>query len=512
MKSINYLSILLLGCLLIFSSCKKEELVIPIEKPVNLNKYVNDWIYENMNIYYLWNNKIPKSPDYTLKSDLFFRSLLNKFDATSNPDGDRFSWIQENYVDLLNSLGGVVSDDIGFEYMRVTLSGTESSTKQYYLLVLYPKLGSDAQAKGVRKGRFVTKIDNQDILETNYNTLIGGTGTKTLTMADWVLSESTGNYELKLTGNLTVLMHKNFAEIPVYLDSVYTTPNNTKVGYLVYNFFARDKGDGSYDYDKLLMNTLSEIKSKGATEFVLDLRYNFGGAVSTATALASALVPNRTTTKVFSTIQYNPLVQSELQKEEGEKFNITYFADKIEDSKGTKIIDIPSLGISKLYVLVSNWSASASELVINGLKPYLNVILIGEVTVGKNVGSISIYEKNDAKNKWGMQPIIAKYFNSAGTSDFTAGFVPDYEIDEFADLRLVEFGNTKDLMLNKALTLINGGPLQAAPARVPRMDNKLQLRKVTGSESMLQKPGKNVMIDDIRGEDIRNIMRKRMHK
>ena len=511
MKNIKLFSILAVGFLLLFSSCKKDEPELPVVNK-NPNLYVNDWIYEQMNIYYLWNDKIPKSPDYTLKPDLFFNSLINKYNVSSNPDGDRFSWIQENYVDLINSLGGVVSDEIGFEYVRVAISGTEASTKQYYLLVLYPKLGSDAHAKGVRKGRFVTKIDNQDILETNYKTLTSGTGTKTLTMADWVFNQSTGKHELKLSGNLTVQMHKDFAEIPVYLDSVYTTPNNKKTGYLVYNFFARDKGDGTYDYDKLLMTTLNEIKTKGATEFILDLRYNGGGAVSTATALASALVPNRSTTNTFSTVQYNALVQSELQKEGGENFNVTYFADKITDSKNNKIADIPSMGISTLYVLVSNWSASASELVINGLKPYMNVILIGETTVGKNVGSISLYEENDAKNKWGMQPIIAKYFNSAGKSDFTAGFVPDYEVDEFADLRLVDFGNTNDVLLNKALTLINDAPLQAVPARAPVMDPKMQLRKVPNSQSMLEKPGKTVMNDDIRGEKIRSIMKKRMNE
>ena len=111
-----------------------------------------------------------------------------------------------------------------------------------------------------------------------------------------------------------------------------------------------------------------------------------------------------------------------------------------------------------------------------------------------------------------MQPIIAKYFNSAGKSDFTAGFVPDYEVDEFADLRLVDFGNTNDVLLNKALTLINGAPLQAVPARAPVMDPKMQLRKVPNSQSMLEKPGKTVMNDDIRGEKIRSIMKKRMNE
>jgi len=87
-------------------------------------------------------------------------------------------------------------------------------------------------------------------------------------------------------------MHSNYAENPIYKDSVYTI-NNKKIGYLVYNFFARDKGDDSYDYDKLLMKRLDALKTQGVNEMVLDLRYNSGGAVSSAIALASALVKNK---------------------------------------------------------------------------------------------------------------------------------------------------------------------------------------------------------------------------
>lgn len=509
MKILNLFFALPLLALLSLSACKDND-PTPNPDPIveNPNKYVNDWIYENMNIYYLWNTNIPKSPDYKLAPDKFFTSLLSTYNATSNPDGDRFSWIQENYVDLLNSLGGVVSHDIGFEYVRVKLSN--SNPVQYYLLVLYPKLGSDAQAKGIEKGRWVTKIDGQNIAESNYKTLTGGTGSKMLTMADWILDPNTSEYNLTLTGDISVQMHENFAEIPVYMDSIYTTPNNTKVGYLVYNFFARDKGDGTHYYDKLLMNTLSDLRSNGATELILDLRYNSGGALSTATALASALVPERTTDKIFLTVQYNSLIQGEYQKEYGADFNKTTFINQI-NSGTLKIADVPKLNLPRLYILVSNWTASASEMIINGLKPYMDVILIGETTVGKNVGSISIYEEKDTKNKWGMQPIIAKYYNSLNKSDFTSGFVPNYVVDEFEKLRLVPFGDTQDLLLHKALTVIDGS-FKPAPSRVAKMKSIHKLQKVANSSSILEKPGRNVLNDDVRGKDILDMIKKQNTK
>lgn len=471
----------------------------PTPPTVDENKYVNDWIFEQMNIYYLWNNKLPKSPDFSTKPDKFFKSLLNTFDVNTNPDGDRFSWIQENYVDLLGSLSGVSSDDIGFEYIFVA---TNEARTQYYALVTYPKKGSDAFAKGIKRGRFITKIDGNDITNTNYRSLFSGIGSKTLTMGDWVLDTNDNKYKIRPSGDVTIQMEKNFAEIPVYMDSVYTI-DNKKIGYMVYNFFAADKGDATHSYDRLLMNTLTSIKAKGATEMVLDLRYNGGGRVSTALALASALVKDRSTSNVLVTAEYNAIVHAAYVKEYGANYNKDYFIDKVQ---GTSIT-IPSLNLPRLYVLVTGGSASASELIINGLKPYMDVILIGETTYGKNVGSISLYKKDDNKNKWGMQPIVVKYYNSAGKSDFTKGFTPNFEVDEFETLRLVEFGNIEDPLLSVAINQITGNVQTRSMMMDKRIGTLPQMIKVEGSNSIFKDKSRFEMYDDVRGETIKELMK-----
>lgn len=463
-------------------------------------KYVDDWIFEQMNIYYLWNDKLPKSPDFSLKPDKFFESLLNKYNANTNPQGDRFSWIQEDYVELLGSLSGVSSDEIGFEYIFVA---TNQERTQYYALVTYPKKGADAYSKGIDRGRFVIAVNGKDITRNNYRTVFSGTGSKTLSMADFKYNEDNGNYQLSRTEDVTIQMEKDFAETPVYMDSVYTI-NDKKIGYMVYNFFAADKGDNSNDYDRLLMNTLSNIKAKGATEMILDLRYNGGGRVSTALALASALVKDRSTDNILVTAQYNDLVHAALKKEEGADYNKDYFVDKVQ---GTNI-EVPALNLPRLYVLVTGGSASASELIINGLKPYMDVTLIGEKTYGKNVGSISIYEKDDPKNKWGMQPIIVRYANSMGESDFTAGFTPNFEVDEFEalDLRLVEFGNTEDPLLSKAIEQITGSvPTRSSMRR--DIDTYPKMIEVEGTNSIFKDKSRFEMYDDVRGERIKELMK-----
>jgi C-terminal processing protease CtpA/Prc len=235
---------------------------------------------------------------------------------------------------------------------------------------------------------------------------------------------------------------------------------------------------------------------------VLDLRYNGGGAVSSAMALASALVKDRSTSNILVTSKYNAIVHNALIKDYGANYNKDYFIDKIQDTT----YPIPALNLPRLYVLTSGWTASASEFIINGLDPYMDVILIGETTYGKNVGSISIYEENDSKNKWGMQPIIVRYANSKGFSDFTAGFTPDHPVDEFEDLYLFPYGDSNDPMLGKALSLITGATTMTRSARISSPFRSSQVdRNMT--ERMLS-PHRFDMLDDVRGDAIKELMKK----
>ena len=463
------------------------------------NQYVNGWIYDEMSIYYLWNDKLSKAPDYTLDPEKFFDSILYKYHPISNPDGDRFSWIQDDYEELQDNLSGIVSDEIGFDYI---LAWADQARTHYYALVIYAKNNTDAKAKGVDRGRFITKINGQDINASNYNQLFGGTGSKTLSMADWVYNSNEEVYYLQNSGDVTINMHNRFAENPILMDSVYTI-DDKKIGYLVYNFFARDRGNNSSEYDRELMSILGSHKSQGINEMVLDLRYNSGGAVSSAIALASALVKNRSTNNVLTTSEYNSIVHNSLIREFGANYNKDYFIDKVS---GTNI-SIPEMNLPRLFILTSGWTASASEFIINGLIPYMDVILIGETTYGKNVGSITIYEEDDEKNKWGMQPIIVRYSNSLGNSDFTAGFNPDHEVDEFDELYLYDFGNSNDPLLKKALTLITGTTRATAtksittPFRSSQINEKLSIEKLERNNSF-------EMYDDIRGDDIKRLMKK----
>ncbi len=133
----------------------------------------------------------------------------------------------------------------------------------------------------------------------------------------------------------------------------------------------------------------------------------------------------------------------------------------------------------------------------------MDVVLIGETTYGKNVGSISIYEENDSKNKWGMQPIIVRYANSLGQSDFTSGFLPNYEVDEFKDLYLVDFGNTNDPLLGKALSLITGQTLFTRATSVINTQFRSSQIDEKASIKLRQNKLSFEMYDDVRGDIIK---------
>jgi C-terminal processing protease CtpA/Prc len=108
--------------------------------------------------------------------------------------------------------------------------------------------------------------------------------------------------------------------------------------------------------------------------------------------------------------------------------------------------------MDRVYFLTTSGTASASELVIVGLDPYMDVIKIGEPTYGKYAGA---WVMPDDAEKWAIIPIVSKYANANGYTDFVDGLPPDYEIDDDL-IRAVPFGDTRDPMLAKAIELATG--------------------------------------------------------
>jgi len=328
------------------------------------------------------------------------------------------------------------------------------------------------------RGDIFYKINSTQITTANYQTLLTATG------SPYTLNVKRYNTDTQalISDQLYSLVPVELAENPVLMDSVYSFPvSGKKVGYLVYNFFSPGVGT-SKTYDQEVDNVFSTFKANGVNEVVLDLRFNGGGAISSAINLASLLVPAYTSSKIFVNFQYNNQVQSDIINDPN--YGSAYLHQKFI-AKTSNIGD----NLSRIFVLTSRGTASASELIINGLRPYIPVTTIGDTTYGKNVGSITITDTKNTTNTWGMQPIVLKLTNSSGFSDYTNGFAPDagnLVLDNHFYLR--PLGDIQEPLLNKALNTITNGTLQKSvqPSAIARQEIK-------GANQQLLNPQKTTM-------------------
>jgi C-terminal processing protease CtpA/Prc len=160
--------------------------------------------------------------------------------------------------------------------------------------------------------------------------------------------------------------------------------------------------------------------------------------------------------EIFAKEKWNRKIEAYLTERNGSESLIDRFVGELSNGEA-----INSLNLNRIYIITTSESASASELLINGLDPYINVIQVGERTVGKNVGSITIYDYIDneqTKNPdhtYAMQPIVLKIANSEDYADYSTGLIPDAEIDE--NIRnLGTLGETDEPLVATVLGIITG--------------------------------------------------------
>ncbi len=453
--------------LFVFASCKKsDDEIVPenmgeqVEQTPESSKSLADYpaqnfMWQTMNVYYFWqadvadleDTKIDDIEAYVefLSSESnpgdFFYNICNNHEAVVGEDAaiDRFSVAVENYKNLVNSLQGV-SRSNGLEFQLYLFQGSND----IYGVVTYVALDSDASTKEIKRGDIFVGVNGQNLNLNNYlDLLFGSEDTYTLNMADLVDNTITDNGK-----EVTLTKIENFAENPILVSTVIEQGGN-KIGYLMYNSFLAA-------YDEQLNNVFGDFKSQGINELVLDLRYNGGGRVTSAIQIASSIYGARTD-EVFIRPRFN----SKLQPGNGQPNNFT--ATTLE---GTAINE---LNLSRVFIITTGGTASASELVINGLEPYVDVVQIGTTTVGKNEFSNTFvddpengnfYDPNreefiNPDNQWGIQPLLGRNENADGFSDYTAGLLPDFELQE--DIaNLGTLGNPSEPLLALALSRISG--------------------------------------------------------
>ncbi|MEY4432140.1 MAG: hypothetical protein RLZZ44_270 [Bacteroidota bacterium] len=443
MKKIIQLTTVVLLTAFVLQSCQKDADDVIVPQTTNLE--VQNFIWKGLNQYYLWQTDVPNLADNRFANQAALDAFLTNykvpqdlFDALRvSPTIDRFSWMVDDYVTLEQSLQGT-SKNNGVEF---GLSYKPNSTTDVFGYVRYIIPGSDAATKNIRRGELFTAVNGTPLTVSNYQSLLFGTNDSyTLNMADYNGSTVTAN------GKTVALTKTTLTENPILIKNVITI-GAKKIGYLMYNGFYAD-------FDLQLNSVFGDFKTQGITDLVLDLRYNSGGSVRTATYLAS-MITGQFTGKVFAKQQWNTKINTYFEANNPNGLR-NFFTDKI----GTTPIN--SVNMTKVYILTTKSTASASELIINGLKPHINVVQIGDLTTGKNVGSVTLYDSPDfsatnknPKHKYAMQPIVLKIVNSDGFGDYFNGLTPTHELKETINTYGV-LGDVNEPLLKLAIAKITG--------------------------------------------------------
>lgn len=451
-------------------SCKKDSPADPEEPGIDKSKtYLSDekesklrdsvWYYYK--VMSLWEEYIPPRDINKIDEDGYLRDNftqyfqksedvldylmgLTKIDPSGNPI-DRYSFIDRQGV-VSGELEGGVATDFG---MYVFYLQTASSGNNADLYVRMVDVGSPADKSGIRRGDRIASINDNTAIDYESQQA------QNFSFINSALSSSSMKLSLIRKDNSTDIVSINSAEYPLnpVVSEKVITQGGTKIGYLAFssfiNLFIENTNIHSAMY-ATFEGVFQRFESQGIQELIVDLRYNGGGIVNTAEYLSNKIVPTSGNGKLMSTYKINRYLAADpdIKRE----FEDVYF---------TKT---NSLNLKRVYFLVTSSTASASELLINSLKPYMDVHVIGtyawqedgtrisENTYGKPVGFFSLGLMNKSLELYAAS---FQTFNADHEGDYFNGLVPNNHVSEFNSF--YDFGDEREAMLSTALGHIKTG-------------------------------------------------------
>jgi len=405
---------------------------------------IQNFIYRGLNFFYLYKAETPELANDAFATQAALNDFLNDYDTPEDlfdyltPPVDRFSFLTDDYVSLENALNGTTLNN-GMEFGLVLYPSQNGNVFGYVRYVLQ---NSSAAIQGIERGIAFNTIDGQQLTETNFSDLLAP-DTYTIGLATFDGTDITPTTE-EIT-----LVKTEITENPVQLAQTLMVEGQP-IGYMHYTGFVRD-------FDTQLNNVFGQFQTDGITELILDLRYNGGGSVATAVDLAG-MITGQFNGQVFYTEQWNADLQGE------------FASDGLFDNTISNGAAINSLGLNRLFVLTTARTASASELIINSLSPYIDVVQVGDFTTGKYQASFLLYDSDNFQRQganinhtYAMLPLVFKTANKNGMTDFDDGLPPDVMLNEdFSNLGTL--GDANEPLLAAALNIIFSAPQPATQA------------------------------------------------
>ncbi|MES1218812.1 MAG: S41 family peptidase [Bacteroidota bacterium] len=441
--------------LIVISSCKKNNETNNTNTPPasgTAEEKVMDSVYLYSQEVYFWNSVLPSYDQFNprqYKGADELTSASNVMDAVRKLESlDRYSFVTTKAAS--DGLQTGTGADFGF-FIKSYSVDVVAPVDSIYWFVSYVYNQSNAGTNGVKRGWRINKINGTQISYDQpsvdiLNNIFFGTST-------------TASFEFVKPDNTIVtatLSKSDFQSNSVLYTNVINS-GASKVGYMVFNQFF-----GAPSRTELA-TAFTQFQSAGINELIVDLRYNRGGSTETQDTLSDLIAPLAANNQKMYTYEFNSQLQQgnfPLLKKKPDFSNVSFS----ENNNTVTYEKAGTLNLNRVFFIVSGSTASASELLINNLKPYMDVKLIGDTTYGKPVGFFPIEIADLA-----IYPISFRTINSAGNADYYSGFAPDKLMTDGVDK---DWGDVNEPCLAEALKYISTGSF-----RIFNNDNMSSLRK-----------------------------------
>ena len=408
MKKIIFIPVLFMT---LFVSCRKDN-VMPDDTLTPA--MARDSLYYIMKEWYYWYDLMPAvtredyDDPYTLLEAMRYRTL------------DRWSYIL-TYDEYIAQITGTF---VGHGF-RIGLDDSGNAR----IAMIYDN--SPLYSFGVRRGWIVKKINNTDVAPI----IIAGDGAAYVSLIGPSQAGITNEFLFKRPdgSELTVSSAKSTFQINTVLHYDTLHLSTGVAGHLVFESFYPPAPDE-------LATAFAFFKTNNIKDLILDLRYNSGGDLTIAQTLASYIAGDSRAGSVFAKLSYN---------------------DKHQDANTTLSFKTTpySISLPKIVVITTRYSTSASEDVINGLAPFVNVVTLGDTTNGKPTG-MNLW---NVGNKYVMLPITFKIVNAQDQGDFFDGIFPAKVIPD--DITR-DFGDREELCLEEAIHYLETGSVSAKGGQI----------------------------------------------